>query len=123
MKAITIDRTKLSELLINDPEKIRQLEAIVHPLVIAKRRSFIEKHRLLAARMIVVDIPLLFEKHLQDTVDVILLMTAPADVQEARAMKRPGMSVQKFAMIRSHQMDDDKKRATGRFRHRYQWPV
>lgn len=110
-----VDRAKLSELLINDPAKIRQLEAIVHPMVIKKRLAFIEKHRLLGAEMIVVDIPLLFEKQLQSGVDVILLMTAPADVQATRVMKRPGMSLEKFAMIRAHQMDDDKKRQLADF--------
>ncbi len=111
----SIDRAKLSELLIHDPEKISQLEAIVHPMVIAKRLAFIEKNRLLGAEMIVVDIPLLFEKQLQDSVDVILLMTAPADVQATRVMKRPGMSVEKFAMIRAHQMGDAQKRQLADF--------
>ncbi len=110
-----IDRTKLSELLISNPEKIAALEAIVHPMVIDKRMAFIEKHRLLGAKMIVADIPLLFEKQLQDSVDVILLMTAPADVQATRVMKRPGMSAQKFAMIRAHQMDDAQKRQLADF--------
>ncbi len=110
-----INRTKLSELLISDPEKISQLEAIVHPMVIAKRVAFIEKHRLLGTQMIVVDIPLLFEKQLQDSVDVILLMTAPPDVQAERVMKRPGMTTQKFAMIRAHQMDDEQKRQLANF--------
>ena len=110
-----IDRAKLSELLISDPEKISQLEAIVHPMVIAKRVAFIEKHRLLGAQMIVVDIPLLFEKQLQDSVDVILLMTAPAEVQAERVMKRPGMTLEKFAMIRAHQMDDEQKRQLADF--------
>ncbi len=110
-----IDRAKLSELLIGNPEKISALEAIVHPLVIKKRLAFIEKHRLQGAKMVVVDIPLLFEKRLQESVDVILLMTAPADVQATRAMKRPGMSAQKFAMIRAHQMDDEQKRQLADF--------
>ncbi len=110
-----IDRAKLSERLISNPEKIDVLEAIVHPMVIDKRMAFIEKHRLQGAKMVAVDIPLLFEKQLQDSVDVILLMTAPADVQEERAMKRPGMSAQKFAMIRAHQMDDEQKRLLADF--------
>ena len=110
-----VNRTKLSALLVEHPEKIRLLERIVHPLVIAKRAAFIEKHRLRGAKMIVVDIPLLFEKQLEDTVDVILLMTAPPEVQAERVMKRPGMSVEKFAFIRSHQMGDAQKRELSDF--------
>ncbi|MCP4936903.1 MAG: dephospho-CoA kinase [bacterium] len=110
-----VDRTKLSELLINDPEKIRLLEAIVHPLVIEKRLAFIEKHRLRGTKMIVVDIPLLFEKQLQNGVDVILVMTAPPEVQEERVIKRPGMTAEKFAMIHAHQMDDEQKRQLADF--------
>jgi len=110
-----VDRARLSELLLENPEKMALLERIVHPLVIEKRLAFTEHHRLRGAQRIVVDIPLLFEKHLQDSVDITLLMTAPADIQLARAMKRPGMTTQKFEFIRAHQMDDAKKRALADF--------
>lgn len=110
-----VDRELLVKQLIGRPDQLAKLEALIHPLVEKKRLSFIEYHRALGTKSIILDIPLLFEKQLEDTVDTILLVTAPADVQVQRVMARPNMTIEKFDMIRSLQMDDAEKRTRSDF--------
>lgn len=105
-----VDRGKLSGQLSGNPDKFKQLEAIVHPLVRLKEKAFIENHRAAGADMVVLDIPLLFETGGQDRVDVIVVVTCDPEIQRQRVMARPGMTEEKFAMILSRQMPDGEKR-------------
>jgi dephospho-CoA kinase len=97
------------------PDGFARLEALIHPLVKEKRLQFLEQHRQSGSKMVVLDIPLLFEKHMEDSVDVILLVTASRETQRERAMKRPGMSPDKLEMILAHQMPDEEKRRRADF--------
>ena len=101
-------RDKLGELVFEDAAAMARLEAIVHPAVRAARREFLLEHG--AAPMVLFDIPLLFEKGGTEEVDVVLVVSAPADVQRARVLTRPGMTAEKFAGFLALQMPDAEKR-------------
>lgn len=104
-----VDRQKLGEAVFGNPAALRVLEAIVHPAVGALRAQFLRKHR--SRPLIVFDIPLLFEKRGWKSVDVIVVVSAPAWKQRKRVMTRPGMSWSKFSRIRRLQVPDAQKRA------------
>lgn len=103
-----IDRTALKAVLADDPAGFTRLEAIVHPLVAADRAAFIATHP--DAPIIVLDIPLLYENGTQAQLDGVAVVSAPAELQRARVMARPGMTQDAFAMILSRQMPDAEKR-------------
>ncbi len=105
-----VDREQLTKYLMSFPQAIGELEAIIHPLVEQDRARFIEEHRAKGSAIILLDIPLLFEKNLQDLVDVILLIATTPEVQRARVLARSRMSEAKFNMIRSRQLSQSKKR-------------
>ena len=110
-----VDRDRLSRHLLAHPEHFSKLEEIIHPLVEERRLAFLRQHMQRGTKAVILDIPLLFEKGFEDKVDVILLLTAPPEVQTERVMQRPGMSVEKFEMIRTHQMADEEKRQRADF--------
>jgi dephospho-CoA kinase len=110
-----IDRTKLSAKLVGKPDEIKRLEAIVHPLVRAVTQRFREQNAARGARVIVLDIPLLFETGGEKNCDAVVVVTAPADVQRARVLARPGMTAERFAALLARQMPDADKRARAHF--------
>ncbi len=104
-----LDRAKLGGLVFGDPAALQRLEAIIHPLVGAAQAAFLHRHRRRA--LVVLDIPLLFEKGGAGKVDVTLVVSAPAAVQRARVLARPGMTPARFEAILAKQMPDAEKRA------------
>lgn len=110
-----IDRTALSRIVVGDDTAIKRLEAIVHPLVRAAQIQFLQDHRDAGAAFVVLDIPLLFEGGGAKMVDKIVVVSAPADVQRARVLARPGMTAEKFEAILARQMPDAEKRARADF--------
>ncbi len=110
-----VDRQHLMSCLMDDILALERLEAIVHPLVEEDRQEFLKRQLDEQCDRVVLDIPLLLEKGFEHKVDVILLMTAPEEIQRQRVMARPGMSEDKFAMIRAQQMDEEQKRAKADF--------
>ncbi|UAB78468.1 dephospho-CoA kinase [Erythrobacter sp. SCSIO 43205] len=102
-------RDALGKIVFGDKEKLKKLEAIVHPAVALKRGKFLEEHK--DAALILFDIPLLFEGSGHAAVDTIVVVSAPAEVQRERVLARPGMSVEKFEHIVGLQMPDAEKRA------------
>lgn len=110
-----VDRERLSKLVLNDPEALQRLEHIVHPLVGAAQMQFLDDARRAGAPVVVLDIPLLFEKGGAARVDVIAVVSAPADVQRARVLARPGMTPEKFEAILAKQTPDAEKRARADF--------
>ncbi len=95
----TVDRTKLAAVVLNNSPAIKQLEAIVHPLVRADAGAFLAENRAKGTDIAVLDIPLLFETGGRDRVDKVVVVTAPADVQRQRVLARPGMTKEKFEAI------------------------
>jgi dephospho-CoA kinase len=110
-----VDREKLSEALKLNPAKFGDLEAIVHPLVRAEEKRFLDVQKAAGQSIVVLDIPLLFETGGNRRVDKIAVVTCDADIQKKRVMNRPGMTEEKFALILSRQMPDSEKRARADF--------
>lgn len=106
-----INRDLLSKAVLNDAEALKRLEAIVHPLVGAAQLDFLVASREAGADLVVLDIPLLFEKGGDKRVDVIVVVSAPAELQRARVLDRPGMTAEKFEAILAKQTPDAEKRA------------
>ncbi|MEI4471905.1 dephospho-CoA kinase [Frigidibacter sp. MR17.24] len=104
-----IDRARLKDWLGGDPGRLILLEAIVHPLVAADRAAFVAAHA--AAALVLLDIPLLYEAASTDAVDAVVVVSAPAAVQRARVLARPGMTDAVLEMILARQMPDAEKRA------------
>jgi dephospho-CoA kinase len=104
-----VDRGKLGALVFGDPAALSRLEAIVHPAVGRARESFLIEHA--GQPLVVFDVPLLFEKGHQTGLDAVAVVSAPADVQRARVLARPGMTPEKFAQILALQVPDAEKRA------------
>ncbi|URW75270.1 dephospho-CoA kinase [Sphingomonas donggukensis] len=104
-----VNRTALAEAVFGDPAALAALEAIVHPAVADERRAFLARHA--DAPLVVLDIPLLFETGGWRSVDRIVVVSAPADVQRARVLARPGMTVARFESILAKQTPDAEKRA------------
>ncbi len=110
-----VDRQRLAARVLDDPAALKRLEAIVHPMVWAARDALIEERRNAGDRIVVFDIPLLFETGAEKDFDVIVVVTAPEDVQKARVLARDGMTAEKFASILSKQTPDSEKRARADF--------
>lgn len=110
-----VDRTVLRDWIAKDPGAITRLESVVHPLVAADRHDFIQLAQADGHKLVVVDVPLLFETDGDKAVDAVLVVTAPKDVQKARVMMRDGMTEAHFARILAKQMPDRKKRAQADF--------
>ena len=108
-----VDRVALSAWALNDPEALRRLEAIVHPLVRAERERFLEAAR--NADVVVFDVPLLLETGVDRDVDAVVVVSAPEAVQRERVLERPGMTETKFAQILARQMPDAEKRGRADF--------
>ena len=103
------DRARLGEAVFGNAQALARLEAIVHPAVAAARARFLEAHA--DAQLVVFDIPLLFERTGRAGIDAVAVVSAPAAVQAARVLARPGMTLKKFAAILAAQMPDSEKRA------------
>lgn len=110
-----VSRARLSDALAANPSGFDRLNAIVHPLVAAKRQAFLEEARLAGASLVVFDIPLLFETGAETGVDGILVVTAPEAVQRERVLGREGMTEAKFKQILSRQVPDAEKRKRADF--------
>ena len=104
-----IDRARLRDWIAADPDALKRIEAIVHPLVAADRAEFLRRHA--GAPLVVLDIPLLFESGGSALCDATLVVSAPPEVQAARVLARPGMTEAHFRTILSKQMPDAEKRA------------
>jgi dephospho-CoA kinase len=106
-----IDRSLLRARVIGDGEAMRTLESIVHPLTAGLQQAFRNKAMADGAPLIVLDIPLLFETGGWKLCDHTLVVTAPAEVQSARVLSRPGMTPEALEAILGRQMPDSEKRA------------
>lgn len=105
-----VDRQLLSANLAKNPAKFRELEAIVHPLVRAREKAFLDRQRDLGQELVVLDIPLLFETGAQDRVDRVIVVSCDPEIQRARVLARPGMTEEKFQLILARQVADSEKR-------------
>ena len=105
-----VDRARLSGHVIGKPEALKRLEAIIHPLVRADADAFLAQARARGEKLVVLDIPLLFETGGRERGNKVVVVTAPAEVQRERVLARPGMTPEKFEAILAKQVPDDEKR-------------
>jgi len=110
-----IDRKRLGALVFAHPASLRKLEGVLHPMVRAAQRRFIDACQRRRVRALVLDIPLLFELPSTQKFDAVFLVTAPAFLQRQRVLRRPGMTPGKFADILALQMPDAEKRRRTRY--------
>lgn len=104
-----VNRAELGARVFGKPDELKALESIIHPVLAQQRLDFFAVHR--DAAMLLFDIPLLFEKGGSEGVDVIIVVSAPANVRRKRVLARPGMTVEKFEKILAIQVPDAEKRA------------
>ena len=109
----TLDRDCLAAIVLADRRKLAALEAIVHPAVRQAREDFIAAHA--DARVLVFEIPLLFETGGEGEFDKVVVVSAPKDVQRARVLRRPGMTEAKLDSILTRQLPDKEKRERADF--------
>ncbi len=109
----TLDRDCLAQIVLADRDKLAMLEGIVHPAVHDARDKFVASHE--AAPALVFEIPLLFETGGEKEFDKIVVVSAPPEVQRARALERTGMSNAKLQSILERQMPDEEKRRRADF--------
>jgi dephospho-CoA kinase len=110
-----VDRAALGRVVLGSPERMKQLEDIVHPLVRAQEEAFLARAVASGASVAVLDIPLLLETCAQGRCDAILVVTAPGPVQEERVLARADMTREKFEAIRLKQLPDAEKRRRAHF--------
>jgi dephospho-CoA kinase len=110
-----VDRERLARYVVNDSAAMKRLEAIVHPAVAERRTRFLEEARRAGARAAILDVPLLFETGGERHCDVVVVVSAPPDIQRRRAFERPGMTEGKFAALVGKQVPDAEKRRRADF--------
>ncbi len=110
-----VDRIKLRDRVLNNKDAVKRLEEIVHPLVRKVQIDFLTEQEAAGQDMVVLDIPLLFETRGHERMDVIVVVSAPADVQRDRVLARPGMTPEAFEIILAKQTPDSEKRRQAHF--------
>ena len=104
-----IDRTVLSALIKEQKLDVRQLEQMIYPFLERELQNFFMRHR--REPVVVLDVPLLFEAKWDKFCDVIIVVTAPAEVLKQRVFERSGMTEEKYRALTARQMPDEEKRA------------
>lgn len=110
-----VDRELLRQRVLGDPEALKRLNAIVHPLVGIDRQSFFAEAQAKGADMVILDIPLLYETGGDARMDAVVVVSAPADMQRERVLARPGMTPERLDAILAQQMADAEKRARAHY--------
>jgi dephospho-CoA kinase len=110
-----VDRALLAAQLTGKPERLKELESIVHPMVVRREIEFLQEQEKKGAVLAVLEIPLLFETGADKRVDVTVVLSAPRHVQRERVLARPGMTVEKLEHLLARQLPDEEKRARADF--------
>ena len=110
-----VDRTLLAEKLAGSQQRLRQLEEIVHPMVVKAEIDFLRDQEDEGAKLAVLEIPLLFETGADTRVDVTIVLSAPSEVQRKRVLARPGMTVDRLEHLIARQLSDADRQARADF--------
>jgi len=110
-----VDRTRLSACVVHDPAAIKRLEQIVHPMLGASRRKFLQDAEQSGAPVAVVDVPLLYETGGEKRVDAVMVVTTSPEIQHERILTRDNMTAEKLEAILARQMPDAEKRKRADF--------
>ncbi len=103
-----VDRAALKRWIAEEPDALSRIEAVVHPLVARDRERFAERA---GDGPVVFDIPLLFETGGAAKMDMVVVVSAPAEVQRERVLSRGSMTEAEFEAILAKQVPDAEKRA------------
>lgn len=110
-----INRRELSQRAFDDPRVLRTLERILHPMVRAAQAKFLKLNRARGRRLVVLDVPLLYETGGETRCDAVAVVSAPRLVQMQRVLSRPNMNLRKLHGIEARQMPDAEKRKRADF--------
>jgi len=110
-----VDRQKLSQRVLGNPDALKKLEQIVHPLLGAHRQKFLEQAETSGAPIVLMDVPLLFETGGEKRMDAVVVVSAPAELQRERVLARENMTPDKLDAILARQMPDAEKRKRADF--------
>ena len=105
-----IDRQMLGKIVFADGRALKKLESILHPLIRAAEIRFLRSQRMLGRKLVVLDIPLLYETGGEKRCDIVAVVSTPGFIQRQRVLARQGMTDEKFSAILSKQMPDMEKR-------------
>ena len=110
-----VDRVRLSAQVLHNPAAIKQLEQIVHPMLGASRKKFLDDAERSGAPVAVVDVPLLFETGGEKRVDAVVVVTTTPEAQRERILARDNMTNEKLDAILARQLPDAEKRKRADF--------
>jgi dephospho-CoA kinase len=110
-----VDRKALGEIVFHDKHKMKLLENILHPLVVAEENAFIERHTDGKTDIVVLEIPVLYETGAEKRCDAVVVVTAPPFIQKRRVLERPHMTPKRLAAILAMQVPDREKRRRADF--------
>ena len=106
-----VDREELRKRVLGDPEALKVLNGIVHPLIGKSRAKVFEDAEAAGADMIIMDVPLIFETGGEKNMHAVIVVSAPAHVQRERVLAREGMTPERLDAILAQQVPDAEKRA------------
>ena len=110
-----VDRPALGQAVFSDPDALKRLEAILHPMVQATQADFLKNAALNGVRIAVLDVPLLFEVGTDKRCDAVIVVTALRYLQEQRVLRRPGMTPERLQATLARQLPDAEKRRRADF--------
>lgn len=110
-----VDRPALGKIVFGNPDELKVLEGILHPMVRDRERKFLDRMMRERKPLVVLDIPLLFETGGEARCDYVAVVSAPERIQRARVLARPGMTEARLSSVLKHQMSDKLKREKADF--------
>jgi dephospho-CoA kinase len=110
-----VDRAKLSAKVVHDQAAIKQLEQIVHPMLGASRKKFLDEAEASGAAVVVMDIPLLYETGGEKRVDAVVVVSTDPATQRERILARGTMTNEALDAILARQLPDAEKRKRADF--------
>lgn len=110
-----VDRKALGRKVFQDAEALGRLEAIIHPLVEITQNNFLKRAAARREKLVVLDVPLLFETAGDMRCDAIIVVSAPKFLQRARVLSRPGMTAETLDGVLRRQVGDSEKRRRADF--------
>ena len=115
LKGKNIDKKIIREEIFNDTKKRKLLESHIHLEVKRSRNIFLKKHKQKKTKIVILDIPLLFENKLEKICDFTILLYAPLNTRKKRAMRRSGMQKKILKKIIKSQLSDKIKKKKADF--------